>query len=271
MQGRLVPPEPDRFQAFPRDRWAEEFGYAAAAGLGCIEWIYDTYGADVNPLASDGGIAQLQELSAAHGIALRSVCADYFMEQPLVRVTAAERRARMADLAWLLDRCARLGVTRVVLPFVDNSAIQTSADLDVVVDALHEILPAAEALAVELHLETALDPQGFRKLLDRVPHRLVRVNYDSGNSASLGYHPDDEFAAYGDRVGSVHIKDRVRGGGTVPLGTGAADFGALFAGLRKIGYSSDLILQVARGTPGDEIAWTKQNCAFVAARWPIDR
>ena len=38
---------------------------------------------------------------------------------------------------------------------------------------------------------------------------MIKVNYDSGNSASLGYDPTDEFAAYGERVGSVHIKDRV--------------------------------------------------------------
>ena len=65
---------------------------------------------------------------------------------------------------------------------------------------------------------------------------MLKVNYDSGNSSSLGYHPRDEFAAYGCRVGSVHIKDRVRGGGTVPLGTGNADFPALFAALKKIAY-----------------------------------
>ena len=48
----------------------------------------------------------------------------------------------------------------------------------------------------------------------------MRVNYDSGNSASLGYRPRDEFAAYGSRVGSVHLKDRRLGAGTAPLGRG---------------------------------------------------
>ena len=55
MQGRLVPPTDDRIQCFPRERWADEFELAAQAGLDCIEWIYDLYGADVNPLATEFG------------------------------------------------------------------------------------------------------------------------------------------------------------------------------------------------------------------------
>ena len=51
---------------------------------------------------------------------------------------------------------------------------------------------------MELHLETSLNPQRFAELLAKVPHPMLKVNYDSGNSSSLGYHPRDEFAAYGE-------------------------------------------------------------------------
>jgi hexulose-6-phosphate isomerase len=93
---------------------------------------------------------------------------------------------------------------------------------------------------------------------------LLKVNYDSGNSASLGYSVVEEFAAYGDRIGSVHIKDRVRDGGTVPLGQGDADFPALFAELKRLGYANNFVLQVARGLPGDEVSWARNNASFVA-------
>jgi hypothetical protein len=72
-----------------------------------------------------------------------------------------------------------------------------------------------------------------------------------------------EWAAYGDRVGSVHIKDRIRGGGTVPLGTGDADFPGLFTALREAGYDGPWVLQVARGTSGDEVTWARRNRAFL--------
>jgi len=263
MQGRLVPPVEGRIQAFPRERWAEEFANAAAAGIGAIEWIYDSYGLGTNPIETDAGIENILELSRAHGVAVRSMCADYFMDLTFVRAADKERAERIAHLAWLLGQARRIGVTRMVLPFVDQSAIRDEADRAAVIDTLQRALPAAEGAGIELHLETSLDPADFAALLARIPHPFVKVNYDSGNSSSLGYRPAEEFAAYGGRLGSVHIKDRVLHGSTVPLGKGDADLDAVFAGLRRLNYAGDFILQVARGTAGDEVAWAKANRAFV--------
>jgi len=95
-------------------------------------------------------------------------------------------------------------------------------------------------------------------------HPLLRVNFDSGNSSSLGYNSAEEFAAYGDRIGSVHIKDRVRGGGTVPLGTGDADLPVVFKGLAALPYRGDYVLQIARTEPGSELPWITQNAAWIA-------
>jgi L-ribulose-5-phosphate 3-epimerase len=265
MQGRLVPASEGRIQCFPRDRWSDEFALAAAAGLDAIEWIYDLHGADVNPIAVDDGLEQLRSLSAQTGIQVRSLCADYFMDKPLLRAAGPEIDERAETLRWLLGRCAMLGVKRVVLPFVDASRIDSDQELGDVVAVLESIVPALTGTGVELHLETALPPDRFADMLARLPHPMVKVNYDSGNSSSLGYHPIDEFAAYGARVGSVHIKDRVRGGSTVPLGSGDADFKALFTCLEAVAYQGDFVLQVARGEAGDEVAWARKNLEFVVA------
>jgi hexulose-6-phosphate isomerase len=53
------------------------------------------------------------------------------------------------------------------------------------------------------------------------------------------------------RIVNVHVKDRLRGGGTVPLGDGAAQLGAVFELLRRAGYAGDYILQTARAADGD--------------------
>ena len=265
MQGRMLPPTDGRIQCFPRDRWRDEFALAAAAGLDAIEWIYDLHGADVNPIAADDGVALVQDMATQSGVVVRSLCADYFMDRPLLRAAPAEIDERTKTLTWLLGRCAILGATRVVLPFVDASRIDSDAELDHVIAILGRVLPVIEETGVELHLETSLSPGRFALLLARVPHPMLKVNYDSGNSASLGYHPTDEFAAYGARVGSVHIKDRVKGGGTVPLGSGDTDLRALFECLRELGYQGDFVLQVARGTTGDEVAWARDNRDYVLA------
>ena len=263
MQGRLLPPEGGSIQGFPRHRWREEFALAAEARIDAIEWIYDVPGADVNPLATDAGLAEMRALSRQHGIAVVSLCADYFLERPFVRVALDSVRDLTAHLIWLIGRCSRAGITRVVLPFVDGARIDTPGDEQRTVEVLRQILPLCAASGVELHLETALAPHAFSSLLAQIPDPLFRVNYDSGNSASLGYDVASELAAYGARIGSVHIKDRVHGGGTVPLGTGDADLPALVSGLAGLRYQGDYVLQVARGADGGEVEWARQNRAFL--------
>jgi hexulose-6-phosphate isomerase len=266
MQGRLVPPEGGHFQSFPRQRWRDEFALAEAAGLNAIEWIFDVYGEDVNPLSTDAGLAELGTLIEKTGIEVRSVCADYFMDRPFLRATAAEQEDRIRKMEWLLSRCQNAGIRRIVIPFVDNSAIRNEEEKLQALSVLRQLLPRAEETSVELHLETSLAPEPFTALLEHCRHPLVRINYDSGNSASLGYTVSEEFAAYGHRIGSVHIKDRLLNGGTVPLGTGDADLHAVFAGLARLNYPGDYVLQIARAETGSEMAWIAQHRAWVAAQ-----
>lgn len=263
MQGRLLPPIDGRIQRFPREDWAAEFALAAQARVDCIEWIYSEYGADVNPIATDDGIDSILELSEFHEVRVVSLCADYFMDWPLVRASGTELVERLGVLHWLMERCRRLGVERIVLPFVDASKIETDDEIDQVVAAMGRSLQRAEGIGVKLHLESSLAPGRFAGLLARLPSEFLGVNYDSGNSASLGYEPHAEFSAYGNRVGSVHIKDRVKGGGTVPLGTGDADLPAVFDCLRDFDYAGDFVMEVARGATGDELRWVQANRGFI--------
>jgi L-ribulose-5-phosphate 3-epimerase len=266
MQGRLGAPEEGRFQSFPRQGWRLEIARAAEIGLRGLEWIYDLFGEGANPLETMEGREELRDLLAQHGISVVSICADYFMDRPLLRCSQADNAELIERLQWLLSICPELGVVRVVLPFVDASRIHDEIERDQVVANLRQVLPQAERHGVELHLETDLTPQAFRELLNRLDHPLVKVNYDAGNSASLGYHPEDEFAAYGTRVGSVHIKDRRLGASTVPLGQGDTDFPSLREQLIKYDYRGDFVLQVARGEAGDEPRWLA-GMAALSADW----
>jgi hexulose-6-phosphate isomerase len=259
MQGRLSSPVDGRIQAFPAATWQAEFGRAAEAGLDAIEWIFD---APDNPLLDDGGVADIRRAIEATGTAVWSVCADYFMDAPLHRGTDAEIAARVDVLQALLVRARDVGAEHIVLPCVDQSAIRDDDDQRRLVEVLADVTPSATAHRVELHLETSLAPNAFATLLGRFPP-TVRANYDSGNSASLGYDVSEEFAAYGDRIGSLHIKDRVRGGTTVPLGQGDTNFPALFDAIDRVGYRRLFTLQVARGESGGEVALARRNRDFV--------
>ena len=267
MQGRLAPREDGRFQSFPRNSWRQEIACARDAGIDFIEWIYDDYGASVNPLASDNGIEELNALKQKHGVATPALCGDWFMDFPLIRCSNAEREERTQHLLNLLSVAGRLGARRVVLPFVDNSRITTDNEKEAVVGILMRVAPIAQQHGVEIHLETDLDPADFSEFLGRLPHPAIKVNWDSGNSSGLGYVATEEFSAYGNRIGSIHIKDRYRkpegGVETRPLGSGSADFQDVFRAIRSIDYTGGFTLQVARGAPGDEVDFLRGQIEFL--------
>lgn len=59
----------------------------------------------------------------------------------------------------------------------------------------------------------------------------------------------------------VHVKDRPRGGTTVPLGSGGVNFPIVFRALDRAGFAGPVTLQTARG--GDEAELARRNLRFV--------
>jgi L-ribulose-5-phosphate 3-epimerase len=262
MQGRLLPPFEGRFQSFPAERWRDEFESARTAGLDTIEWIYERYHEADNPVATDDGIAEIERLSRQFGVAVRSICADYYMQACLI-VNGEPSGERVEHLKWLLTRAETMGLIYVILPFVDQSALRTANDKRALRDVLTEILPHAGRRGVELHLETDFPPLPFAELLGELNHPMLKANYDIGNSAALGFDPTEELTRLRPWLGSVHVKDRVRGGGTVPLGTGNADLPTCFRLIQEAGYARPYIMQVARDRDGGEVAWARSNRTYI--------
>jgi L-ribulose-5-phosphate 3-epimerase len=264
MQGRLLPPIDGRIQCFPSDRWREEFSLAAQAGMMCIEWIYEVGTESVNPLRTDEGIAEINRLSRESGTTVLSMCADYYMEDRLVKRGGEPNETAVRHLEWLIGRAGMLGIRYVVLPFVDASSLTSPAEVGGLRRVLEAVLPAADRADIELHLETDLRPATLADVLDEISHPAVRANYDTGNSASLGYDPREELMLLRPWLGSVHIKDRVKDGGTVPLGTGDADLVSCFRMVTAMNFAGPYILQVAREDGPSEVDLAVRNREFVA-------
>jgi len=262
MEGRLLPKYKGRYQAHPKGYWEDEFPVAARFGLELIEFILDYEDATENPLLAEGGLESLRAAMTSSGVKVASICADYFMETPLHRGERRDEAAACLDR--LLDRAGELGVGDIVIPCVDHSRLEDAAQEDALVAALSSALPKAEALGINLSLETDLDPARFAGLLARLPSPRVTVNYDIGNSASWGYDPRAEWTAYGSRVSDVHIKDRVLGGGSVELGTGNADIPLVLGLMKQARFDGPVILQAFRDDQGLEVfsrqlAWLRKH------------
>ena len=253
MQGRLLPKFQGRYQAHPVGYWKEEFFIAREMGLSCIEFILDFNDANANPLLSNTGIDEIKTVIRQTGVDVKTICADYFMEAPLHSYDVRTAESSQILMINLLNNAEKLGVTDVVIPCVDQSTLDGKAAEDRFVERLLPMVDIAEKHDINLSLETDLAPQPFVKILNRFDSTRVTVNYDIGNSASLGYNPIEELEAYGEKITDIHIKDRILGGASVILGQGDAKFDSFFEKLYKINYQGPFIMQAYRDEEGVSI------------------
>lgn len=216
MQGRLSPQTSKGYQAFPDETWESEFEIAAKMGFSHIEWVLDCPNPLDNPLIADPKrVAAL----ASSSVPIKSVCADFLMQS-----VPWQWREVAVTLQRLLESMQLLGATHVVAPFVDDSSLLLSKvsrrQFEFFID---EWLKISVGTGVKLSIESDLGPKAFSEYVGHFPSEQIGINYDIGNSAYMGYSWQEELANYGNRINLLHVKDRVLGGGSVPLGSGDAD------------------------------------------------
>jgi hexulose-6-phosphate isomerase len=203
---------------------------------------------------TDSGKAEIKKVIASTGVRIDYVCADIFMQQPLVRMTEDTISQNKEYLASILNNAKEVGAIGVEIPFVDNSTIKSETEKQEFIDVMQGAFNLAKDLDMKISLETDLPPIAFKELLEHIDLDYIQANYDIGNSASLGFDPNEELEAYGNKILNVHVKDRKLGGTTVPLGTGSADVKRVFQKLNEIGYSGGITMQAARGENDIDIA-----------------
>ncbi len=240
MQGRLSTQTERGYQAFPWETWENEFYIAADRNLEHIEWVLDSWRVSDNPLLTK--TKAVVDKTVATGVNVVSICADYLMDQPL---DVSEREAWNV-LQRLVAVMYELSAKWLVVPCVDQSSLRDSQSMQRFVKAASPLAEALAGTGIRVSLETDLGPSEFAGLLADLDPAVFGVNYDIGNSASLGYSHSEEFDAYGDRITLVHIKDRAKGGGSVPLGQGDANIPEVIDHLRFLKFNGPVTMQVFR-------------------------
>ncbi len=264
MQGRLLPKYQGRYQAHPVGYWQDEFEIAAELNLSLIEFILDLNEIELNPLMSQSGCETINRLSTESGVKVKTVCADYLMDAPIHSPNAVVAKSSCEILKTLIANSEIIGVTDIIIPLVDQSSVASRDSQSNFITQLEPFLEIVDSAKINLNLETDLNPRAFKSFLTAIGSNRVTVNYDTGNSAGIGYKPDEEFAAYGSLITDIHIKDRVKDGSSVFLGQGDADFETFFKCVTNYGYSGPFILQAYRDDEGLEIfkqqlAWFRES------------
>ena len=247
MQGRLLPKYKDNFQAHPVGYWQDEFKIASKLNLDCIEFILDHHLAKSNPLLSDIGLDLILNESKKNNVFVKSICADYFMECPIFSEKPSQKKENFDILKKLFLNAKKIGVSDIVIPFVDKSSLlNNKKKYDLSVCFFKKFFQKVKVTGVNLCLESDLPPQEFFNFVNDINHPQIKINYDTGNSASMGYNFHDEFNTYGHLVTNIHIKDRKLHEGSIELGYGDCNFKDIFNYLAKMNYHGLFILQAYR-------------------------
>lgn len=259
MQGRLSRQSPLGYQVFPQDNWECEFLEAANRGLEHIEWVIDETCWIENPIINLS--EKISTLSSKNNVRVLSACLDIFMTRGL-ETTNLEM---WNFLDRIVEKSIDLEIRYLILPFVDeNSALRKISESSLM-DIFKKLEIRFADSKIKFAIESDLPPIEFRKLMIRLNPELMCINYDLGNSASLGYSYQSEMENYLSYIEVVHIKDRLLGGKSVPLGTGNANIKQALNDFESSSFRGIVTMQAYRNTQGlmvlDEQLDFMESCA----------
>ena len=251
IQGRLSKVENNRIQIFPVRNWKVEFQVASVNNIDKIEWTIDSETISENPLINSETLTEILVLMNQYSIQVPSVTCDYFMEKPPWQESERDLEDVLTNI---MNGMRLLNSTKLVIPLVDNSSLSNSKYKTMVINFFEKINPKIVENNIQICFESDFSPQDLADFINKFPKYNYGINYDMGNSASLGYLPYEEFELYGDRIINVHIKDRLLHGKSVPLGEGSVDFKSVFKCLKSTNYDGNYILQTARDAQGNHLS-----------------
>ncbi|CAO6124261.1 IolE Sugar phosphate isomerases/epimerases [Candidatus Pelagibacterales bacterium] len=259
MQGRLVEPEGlSLVQSFPENKWEAEMKIAKKEGFKIMEWTINTESIKKNPVFN-GDLKNVIKSIKNYQIKVISITLDFFMEKPFFKKKNKTKNKIIADLKKIILNGQRIGIKYYIFPLVDNSKITTSAEENILVNGIKQIAKILKRNS-QILFETDYPPNKVINFIKKFKSKKVGINYDTGNSASLGYNFEDEMK-YIKYIKNIHIKDRILNGNTVRLGTGSWNYKKFFK-LIKRNYKGNFILQTARSKSKEHIKEININKKF---------
>ncbi len=250
IQGRLSNLVDNKIQCFPWPYWENEFSKAHRLGLCLMEWTLDIDRISENPFMTVHGQTRIKTLMKEYDVSIPSLTGDFLMQFPFYKSPDKFEQGKINYIN-VIEACGKLNVKYLVFPLVDQGRLENDHQEEVLINFCLDTAEILKKNNVVVVFESDYGPEKLKIFIEKLPADLYGINYDIGNSASLGFNPTEELNKYAHRIYNVHVKDRILGGTTVPLGTGNANFNAVFSSLKKYNYSGNYILQTARAQDGD--------------------
>jgi len=264
IQGRLLESEKkSAIQFFPSRNWKKEIIIAKNNKFHLMEWTVNLENINKNPIYNSKLLNHLIKFKKTNKININSVTCDFFMQKPFFKLKKKEKFLNLEILKKVIVNGQKIGIRQFVIPLVDNSSITTSQqEQELVFEFNKNIFLNLLNKNTKILFEIDYPPKNVLKFIKRFNPNKFGINYDTGNSASLGYSINDE-KIYFRHVKNVHIKDKLKNGQSVRLGYGDWDYFSFFNFLKKIKYKHNLILQTARSKNGNHVEEINYSRKFV--------
>ena len=150
-----------------------------------------------------------------------SICADYFMKYKLINKSDFSINKKSLDvLKKLVENSAYMGIVNFVIPLVDESSIKDCCENNELIESFKKIMHIFEEFDIKASFELDMPPKNVITFINNIDSNNAKINYDIGNSASLGYSICEELSAYGHLINGIHFKDRTLNGGPIIFGAG---------------------------------------------------
>jgi len=263
VQGRALPQIDESLQSFPSN-WIEEFPLIEKLGFDGIEWIYDKKSEYNNPILNLDQHENIKMISKKYNVSLENIVFDWFIIHPLIKNNDIKLSTKIEKLIDLLDTSEKIGFQRVIFPLLEGNSIHDSNEMELFLKIFSDnILPTLNLKKLEIHFETSMSPNDEFYFISKLDNSQTKICFDMGNSASLGFDCSEVLDKISPFLGSVHIKDRLINGPTVPLGEGSVDFSKVFKILNEIKFSGPISFQAYRNKNSNNIELLNSYLMFI--------
>ncbi|MCC7491300.1 MAG: sugar phosphate isomerase/epimerase [Fimbriimonadaceae bacterium] len=203
-----------------------------------------------------------------HGLKMYGMCPSTSQRGSLVSGSEADREVFHRCCRTASAACRHLGIdTILIIPGGVTADVPYDVCYQRSVEGLKSLRPICDEYGVNLAVEYVwnnafLSPLEMRAALDAVNHPQIGFYMDTGNMMAFGY-AEHWIRILGPHIKKVHTKNfRRRPHWSWPslLSEGDADWPAIMAALREIGYDGPLTSEMS-GTAEDHTA----NAAFTKA------
>jgi sugar phosphate isomerase/epimerase len=240
MQGRLLPRPYPKLQEFPHDSWQKEFALAREMNISCIEWIFEAEKFEENPIWTSQGRNEIVRVIKETGMIVSSLCADYFLVNPLHRDADG---SSIEVFKQLLPKASEIGVSLILLPVLEEAELQGTEEREKLINTINSCSELLRKYKMRIGLETELPASEYLSLVQAFNNEHVGVYYDTGNCASRGHDMKQDFQVLLPYLFGVHIKDRKVNGPSVYIGEGDTNFKEGIPFLKSNNYQGNLIFQ----------------------------